>query len=377
VTPVSLSSWVFINWGVRGGNTSPQLLLVEDNGKNGIPNYVVACYTNNPTKLTFKWGIMNLSNTIIDSTPQTAHVYSLENLLPLTEYWYQVSNNNSVLKFKTPSNATNYLKIAVAGDPHIGGLTSNKTATSKILSHIVDPSRKINMFLSPGDIVDYGFSDTEWVKAVNFISATSSIVPIRTTPGNHDAMFGGDKFYMDYFYPTGAPLINGTQFYQRIDFNQIHFLVLDLEWGTERYFGEQEVWLKQQLASIDPNDWTIVMSHTFYYASGTIAAGTFWKDNPETIKTLVPLFEQYDVDMVFSGHIHAMEHLIQNNISYSVIGAAGGKLEPPKTDNSTARSNFYSRDIFGYLEVEFQGDYANLTYYDTEAQSLFTYIHKK
>ncbi|MHA1224404.1 MAG: metallophosphoesterase family protein, partial [Candidatus Heimdallarchaeaceae archaeon] len=41
---------------------------------------------------------------------------------------------------------------------------------------------------------------------------------------------------------------------------------------------------------------------------------------------LVPIFEQYGVNVVISGHDHFYERLHKNNITYIVAGAAGAPL---------------------------------------------------
>ena len=51
------------------------------------------------------------------------------------------------------------------------------------------------------------------------------------------------------------------------------------------------------------------MSHCFFYSSGVYTDGKWWNDNIPMIRTFAPLFQQYHVQMVFSGHNHHLEAL--------------------------------------------------------------------
>ena len=59
---------------------------------------------------------------------------------------------------------------------------------------------------------------------------------------------------------------------------------------------------RERNRALRAGDWKIVMSHGFYYGSGSVQDGWQWYDNPETIKAVTPLFEKYGVNLVFSGH---------------------------------------------------------------------------
>lgn len=346
---------------------------MDGKGNNGIPNIAVIYYSRLARMDTFQYGTGSLTFNITDSQKTHNHIYIFENLQPNTEYWYQI-NNGDKTTFKTPNATPNQLKFAYTSDPHIGGTFSNITATRNIINQIANSSRNNEIFLCGGDIVDFGFSDIEWGKGIEEIKNLTSKIPTRTAVGNHDAMFSGDKFYLDYFYPGDLPLDNGTQFYQRFDVNGIHFLVLDLEWGTEYYFGKQEAWLKAQLNEInstDPNGWIVVMSHTYYFASGTFSTGTPWYDNEETISTLVPIFEAYDVDLVLSGHIHDIQFHQMNNVSYAIMGSFGGFLEPEPDTYTVADERYFNHESYGFMEVEIMGNYADIIIYDDQANHLY------
>jgi calcineurin-like phosphoesterase family protein len=379
IVPSGLIIWVKSSSLNRKGNTNPQLLISDGDGSNGIPNLAVVFWTETPSKNKMQWGYDSVNFSYEESGLTNTHAIMMKNLVPSKNYWYKINDETKTYNFSTPTNTTNSLKLALSSDPHIGGGFSSKDATENILKNIANPARNIDYFFFMGDFIDAGFDDAAWKDGINFAAPYTSKIPTRALIGNHDAMFEGANFYRDYYYPEQMELDSkASPFYQRIDINGIHILCLDLEWGTaETYFGAQETWLKNELKDIystDPNSWIIVMSHAFYYSSGSYSAGTAWYDNPETIEALVPLFEAYDVDMVFSGHIHAMEHLTIKNVSYSIIGSFGGLLDPDKTVDSVATSHFHSNKDFGSIELEIEGNSANLTYYNDEMQQLYSYV---
>jgi hypothetical protein len=157
----------------------------------------------------------------------------------------------------------------------------------------------------------------------------------------------------------------------------VHFLLLDIEWTAETYTKEQAAWLETQLQSIPAQDWTIVMGHGFYYASGVTVMGWNWYDNPETISALTPLFEKYSVDIVFSGHNHYMELLEHAGVTYVVCGAFGGVPDPEPTYISPA-SLWRLQGAAGFVDVTIHGDEAILSFISSNGDILqsFTIVKR-
>ncbi len=212
------------------------------------------------------------------------------------------------------------LHFAVGGDAHFGAGTNSPGKTLAMLDQIRNADNKYDIFFFLGDLVEYGFKDSNWNEALDAFSSTASSVPTRFVPGNHDTMFGGLTSYIDYCSPPVAETQSGSRLWYRIDVGRVHFLVLDVEWSAETFTKDQADWLETQLASIPDTDWKIVMSHGFYYSSGTTSWGWNWYDNPETISAVATLFEEYGVDIVFSGHNHYLEFLQHSGVSYVVPG---------------------------------------------------------
>ncbi|MCX6003251.1 MAG: metallophosphoesterase [Chloroflexi bacterium] len=354
---------------------SPQLLVADGTGTNDVPNMAVTFNTAKLTINTVKWGSESASVTLSEEKPSKQHVFMLSNLEPDTDYWYQV-NEGQAYHFKTPPTNGQPLRFAVFSDAHFGDTTSHNDRSSKMLQYIADPANSFNMLFSLGDLVDYGFKDSQWQEAFQALSPTTSAIPTKYAAGNHDTLLGGLKRYEAYCYPIGMELQTGTRLWQRIDVGRVHFLVIDLEWSAESYTREQSAWLEKQLTSIPSEDWTIVMGHGFYYASGSISNGWRWYDNPETIQKLTPLFEKYGVDMVFSGHAHQLELLQKEGVTYIVCGAFGHPLEPER-ESVSPESVWYSVKAYAFVDVTVDGSEASLVFRDSNYSELNSFVIPK
>ncbi|MFH1222565.1 MAG: metallophosphoesterase [Candidatus Micrarchaeota archaeon] len=367
ILAVSVASYVLLPGLIRSGDVPPQLLLTAANQSN-VPGIAVAFYTEKPTANALRWGSANGTQWILrEDKPSNKHWFQLNNLQPGQQYAYSLNGNNSV-EFRTPS--ADGLHFAASGDPHFGAEASRNDLTRLMLKDIANPANSYSMFFLLGDAVQFGFFDALWKQAFNSMATASSSIPTAYVLGNHDAMFGGVEFYKDYLCPPGLSSVQGQCLTKRIDNGNVHFLILDVEWQLQTYTPEQKQWLQQQLASIPKSDWCIVMSHTFYYSSGSFVDGWAWYDNQATISELTPLFENSSVDLVLSGHKHHSEVLQKNNITYVVLGAFGGPPDAERQYVSPA-SIWYAQGKYAFADVTIHGDNATLVIRDPGYAELF------
>jgi 3',5'-cyclic AMP phosphodiesterase CpdA len=264
----------------------------------------------------------------------------------------------------------------VGSDTHFGSGKNSPDQTAAMLAQISNPDNKYGIFFFLGDLVEYGFKDSQWREALNAFSPTAAKLPVRFIPGNHDTLFGGLSRYVDYCGPAATESQNNSRLWYHVDVGRVHFLMLDVEWSAETFTKEQADWLETQLSNIPSGDWKIVMSHGFYYSSGSTILGWNWFDNPETISAVTPLFERYGVDVVFSGHNHSLEFLQNSGVSYVVCGGFGGNLDPPATYISPS-SVWLQSGQFGFVDVTINANEATLDFRDPDSNVLksFTVYH--
>ena len=94
-----------------------------------------------------------------------------------------------------------------------------------------------------------------------------------------------------------------------------------------------------------------------------------WYDDKDMIDKLVPLFEKYHVNLVFSGHNHMLELLQKNNITYVVCGAFGGLPDPERSYISPA-SIWYMANQSAFMDVTVSQDTATLIFRDPDYKEL-------
>jgi hypothetical protein len=243
------------------------------------------------------------------------------------------------------------LRLAFSSDPHWGADTSNATVRTQILEGIA--AGKPDAFFMLGDTVETGNSATQWNLALSDLEALIPAVPLRLMLGNHDALFGGQYLYRTLFFPKGFSSDSGSPYYWSIDAGSATIVAVDLPWGTEMFGARQRTWLEKTLAAADPRKPLIVISHSYFYASGydDPTFDTPWYDHYQNIPALVPLFEKYGVDLVISGHNHYQELLAHNGVAYAIIGSMGG-IPDPEPSYRSPWSRWINVGGYGWLDVE-------------------------
>jgi UDP-2,3-diacylglucosamine pyrophosphatase LpxH len=356
------------------GDTPPQIIMADGTGKYGIPDMAVVFNSEKAVKETLNWGLKDTKTKIQEDMPLKQHVFMLNNLQPDSMYQYQI-NSGPVFSFTTPAT-DGTLHFAIGSDAHYGASTARNDLTAEMLGEIANPGNDFDVFFYLGDLVEHGFQKSQWQQAFKAFSGVTSTIPTRFTAGNHETLFSGFGDYKKYCYPEGMSLQTGSRLWYRIDVGKVHFLILDVEWSAESYTQAQAAWLETQLKSIPANEWKIVMSHGYYYSSGSFINGWKWYDNPETIEQLTPLFNKYKVDMVFSGHNHHMELLKNSGTVYAICAAFGGLPDPASTYKSPS-SIWEISGGYGFIDVSLKGNQCTLIFRDPDYKVLETYTLNK
>lgn len=340
------------------GDTPPQLFITSGTGVHGIPDLAVTFNTAKATQNTIVWGKptdVDKEVAVIESTPTRTHAFLLPDLEPDTDYYYRLEDGESYTFHTAAINGP--MRFAIGSDAHYGSAARQVDASRAMLSQIADPRNTFNYFFLIGDTVQWGFLKSHWSEAFSELAQASAVVPSRLIPGNHDTMFSGFGNYLRYAYPDGLPLGNGNKLWTRLDVGHVHFIIIDMEWSAEAFTDEQAAWLERELRDVPAGDWKIVLSHGFTYASGVESDDWRRHDNPETIARLTPLFEKYQVDMVFSGHNHQMEILAKSGVTYVLSAPFGGVPSATRTYVSPY-SLWYESGQYGFADVTITGDEA-------------------
>ena len=196
-----------------------------------------------------------------------------------------------------------------------------------------------------GDLVLYGSDPEVWDEFFELEGKPAWLRPLMPCLGNHEE---NAQIYFDQF-----ALPDAEQWYS-FDYCNAHFISLSTETDLQ---GLQLEWLRDDLAASDAT-WKFVYFHKPPYCS---TGG--WE---KVRKTWCALFDQYHVDIVFSGHIHVYERTkpikngsVQSSPSdgpiYIVTGGGGANL------GSVTRQNWivHGESVHHFLKLAING--SNLT----------------
>ncbi len=162
-----------------------------------------------------------------------------------------------------------------------------------------------------GDLVFNGSKNSEWTLFESIMKPIIDSSRLYPSFGNHE--MHSKLMSKDFKMP------NNGKWYS-VNLTSIHFVVLD-NYSDFSVGSEQYKWLVADLSSVPKNMFRIVVMHLPVYTSGP------HKTKLKQIKaTLVPVFEKYGVNIVFSGHIHCYEKAFSNNIYYITTGGGGAPL---------------------------------------------------
>jgi predicted phosphodiesterase len=238
------------------------------------------------------------------------HEVLLSGLEAGTAYGYWITSNGYPISepasFRTaPTDGDVGFTFIAYGDTRTGDDIHRRIATS-ILTEMPD------FAVHTGDLVTHGMYDSEWDNFFEIEQTLLANVPLFPSPGNHDA---NDPRYFDAF------VLPGNERWYAFDWGNARIICLQIDaivpFGKQ---SEQVQWLETTLAA-NTQEWLIVVFHVPPYDA------VFEDDMAYAARVnLVPLFEQYGVDLVINGHSHNYQRSVVNRITYIVTAGAGAEL---------------------------------------------------
>ncbi len=276
-----------------------------------------------PTVL--RWGeTEDCPNTISFPEETNDHLVKISGLAADKKYFYQVlaENDSSAVEYFYPAKPVfnKLVKLFVISDssPYSGGGSSPEQLA--VAAQIM--KKDYDFGLHAGDVNQHRGEEYDLV----FFEPYKDILKNKTLftcIGNHDNYQDGAQTYLASFnLPHNNP--DSTERYYSFNYGHVHCIALDT--NIPYYSGSpQKEWFIQDLQSElrKQTMWTVVFFHHPPWSEG-------WPDFPGEIEVrneLVPLFEQYKVDIVFNGHTHDYERGLLNGVYYIISGGGGAPLE--------------------------------------------------
>ncbi len=208
-----------------------------------------------------------------------------------------------------PPRHISKLRFAAYGDNRSGYASS--TIHRQILKQL--SLEKPAFVLNTGDLVYRGNNESHWDTYFADGKGVFDVLPQFPVMGNHDKSWS-DRF--GQLFPMGG----GDRNYYAFRYGPAYFIALDT---TVAYRGgsEQHTFLKKQLEQWRDKSPIIITFHHPPFNGG--------KHSPtrKVIEHLVPLFEDYGVDLVLAGHDHNYQRIGPiNGVTYIITGGGGGPL---------------------------------------------------
>lgn len=239
--------------------------------------------------------------------------------------WYTDSGWSEACKYET--KGFDSYKMLVIGDIQIGGQSyENPEEQSRVgyvwqsvLDEALTKNPDISFLLSPGDNTSTGEAADEW-QTLLMPEYTRSL-PMALAIGNHD------KKGMTYEYYTHMPNEFFGKYFEGLDrdfwfrYGDVLYLVFDATSGSA---ADHKAMADEAIAANPDAKWRVGVMHQGLYAAGVAML------EPETAIMLnavfQPIFEMYDLDIVFTGHTH-----MQGRSNFISDGAVVGFAESGKT----------------------------------------------
>ena len=238
-----------------------------------------------------------------------------------TKYAYQVvsgAHKSNVYTFTTPSGDGSY-EFAFVADIQIVG-EDNKNWSNSLNTLLT----KVNGFdpafmLSAGDQVNVADSEVEYDALLDLEQLRS--LPFAPVIGNHDNKKQYQEHYESANESASYGVTNGGGDAYFVYDNTL-FMILnsnDKSAAEHKFFMEQAI-AETKAAGVDIKWKVAALHHSFY---SMISSGEF--DRLDLRTTFMPVFEELDIDVVFSGHDHVyarsylldgVDH-IEENLNYT------------------------------------------------------------
>jgi 3',5'-cyclic AMP phosphodiesterase CpdA len=266
---------------------------------------------------------------------------TLTNLSPGAKYSYRVGDGDHWSEpgvFATMKKKAGAFKFLLLSDSQASVSPPDPYGIwRKTVQNAFAANQDARFVVANGDLVDYGQSGAHWNAWFAGAKGVIDRIPLMPVLGNHEFYGAKDTtrpFYwlMQWAVPQNGPEGLKSQAYS-FDCGPVHFVVLDSQSLEQKTYGDiikmQATWLDADLAASKAK-WKMVFFHKPAYESYPK------RTNQDVKAAFCPILEKHGVDLVFTGHDHAIARTypMKNDIAmrkpsegviYYASGQSGGK----------------------------------------------------
>ena len=295
--------------------------------------------TATPTAGRLAWGrTPECAYTVEDSHLGVRHEIRLTGLRAATRYWYRIAGagaSSESIPFTTEGDRASPLRIVVFGDTRTGHAAHGQVVAGAAAS-------EASLALHVGDLVQAPTEDS-WRTFFAIEAPLASRVPLYPVLGNHEG--DGNRYLQLFTLPDEG---SAHERYYSLRWGPVAVVALDTQQSVTP--GDPQFdWAEQTLAGLAADPDVLFILGVLHH--GPYCAASGHGSNLTVRAHLVPLFEQYGVDIVFSGHDHVYERSTVDGVKYVVTGGGGAPLHAAGwgwwTEVSAARYEYCVLDIEG------------------------------
>ncbi len=300
-----------------------------------------------------------------DSKMTVDHEVELSGLMPETLYYYAVGSTSQVLGggdastfFITPPpvGAESATRIWVIGDSGTGDQNARAVRDAY---RAYATSSYTNLWLMLGDNAYSSGTDAQYQTAVfDMYPDLLRQTVLWPTLGNHDGVTAQSAnqtgpYYKIFTLPRAGEaggVASGTEAYYAFDHANIHFVVLDSH-ETDRSVGSAMLsWLEADLASVTA-PWVIAFWHHPPYSKGSHDSDVDLRMS-EMRQNVLPILDQYGVDLVLAGHSHSYERSMLLDGHYGTSSTLTSAMMLDAGDGRLDGDGSYEKATYGMAPHE-------------------------
>lgn len=255
------------------------------------------------------------------------HHARLTDLSPSTTYYFVLASDcqtSAEMHFVTAPDEDRPFKLLFGGDSRSDHAA--RCQVNLMIADLLEEQPEILAMAHGGDYIVSGTSLSQWRDWMSHHELTTTksgrVLPIIPARGNHDR---GELINEVFGFPP-----RDRNFYAISIGSQCRFMTLNSETTTS---GEQRDWLESELREAQSYRWILCQYHS--------PAWPAVKNPSRALKNWVPLFEQYDVDLVCEADGHTIKRTPpirdgqrdESGVVYIGEGGLGVRPRTPKIDD--------------------------------------------
>ena len=264
-----------------------------------------------------------------------------------TEDFFPGRAPNDVLEAEAWTTTEDSVTFAVVGDTGSGGRNQMNVAQAMVDEY---KDRPYPVVIHVGDISYYGSIADRWFEVFEepYASLRNAGVQFEVAVGNHELEESPSKDADEEVLALLARTAAKGRFYETT-YGPVDFFIIDTSTPliTGNAAEEQREWLEAALAESTAR-WKIAVHHHPPYGSGPKRGS-----NLEVRDAVEPLYVEYGVDLVLTGHDHFYERSKpQQGVTYVITGA-GAKVSDIGED---ADFTAVAVETLQFMMIEVDGD---------------------